>query len=219
VVFGRVIRGVNTVRDMENQPRGNGDKPINECRIVDCGVITELEAPVLPADGDSFPDYPQDCDPPKKDGELLEAAKTIRQTGNSYFKEGNYTAALEKYGKSVRYAGTIIMTSVISDEVNAILAACHSNSAMCWLKLKKFNEAKKSADDCLRIEPQNVKALYRRGLALLGCGETEDAIENFRRIIALEPENADAAAQLAEAQERLKKEKEKIAAGYKKMFS
>eukprot|EP00878_Enallax_costatus_P001248 GHUV01001392.1.p1 GENE.GHUV01001392.1~~GHUV01001392.1.p1 ORF type:complete len:205 (+),score=59.89 GHUV01001392.1:146-760(+) len=39
VVFGEVIDGFDVVRKIENQKTGTGDRPVNQCRIADCGEL------------------------------------------------------------------------------------------------------------------------------------------------------------------------------------
>ncbi|CAE6499710.1 unnamed protein product [Rhizoctonia solani] len=39
VVFGRVVEGIEIVRQIENTPTDRGDKPLSEVKIVDCGQL------------------------------------------------------------------------------------------------------------------------------------------------------------------------------------
>ena len=39
VVFGKVVEGFEIVQSIENQKTGAGDKPVNECKIADCGQL------------------------------------------------------------------------------------------------------------------------------------------------------------------------------------
>uniref|UniRef100_A0A7S2WBW6 peptidylprolyl isomerase n=1 Tax=Mucochytrium quahogii TaxID=96639 RepID=A0A7S2WBW6_9STRA len=43
VVFGRVIDGMDVVRELESQETGAQDKPVNPCVIVDCGELNNEE--------------------------------------------------------------------------------------------------------------------------------------------------------------------------------
>jgi len=38
VVFGKVVEGMDVVRKIERNPTANGDKPVKEVKIVDCGA-------------------------------------------------------------------------------------------------------------------------------------------------------------------------------------
>jgi len=39
VVFGKVVKGMDVVRKIENNPTSSGDRPVKEVLIADCGVI------------------------------------------------------------------------------------------------------------------------------------------------------------------------------------
>jgi len=39
VVFGRVVEGIEVVREIENTRTGSGDKPAQDCVIADCGQL------------------------------------------------------------------------------------------------------------------------------------------------------------------------------------
>lgn len=71
----------------------------------------------------------------------------------------------------------------------------------------------------LEIEPNNVKALYRRGLALLSAGESENALVDFQRVLQLDPRNSAAAQQIAHCQKLHREAYEKDKKLYKNMFS
>lgn len=44
VVFGKIIRGMKTVRAIESTKTGANDRPVEDVIIVDCGVLP-LDAP------------------------------------------------------------------------------------------------------------------------------------------------------------------------------
>lgn len=41
VVFGRVVSGMEVVREVENTAKGANDKPVEDVIIADCGQLTE----------------------------------------------------------------------------------------------------------------------------------------------------------------------------------
>jgi len=63
------------------------------------------------------------------------------------------------------------------------------------------------AEAALLLHPKNSKALYRRGLAGLGCGLLQQAKEDLREAAKLEPRNADIRRHLQECQQRMTEEK------------
>lgn len=48
-------------------------------------------------------------------------------------------------------------------ERRAILTVARLNSALCYLKLEDFTEAKAQCESALKQEPNNEKGLFRRG--------------------------------------------------------
>jgi len=52
--------------------------------------------------------------------------------------------------------------------------------------LKRFDEAVRAFTECLKLDPQNVKAADNLGLSYVGLGKTEDALAAYRRAIALD---------------------------------
>jgi peptidyl-prolyl isomerase D len=60
VVFGKVLKGVSVVREIERTPKGNGDAPLSPVIIADCGELAEGEDDGVssPDAGDKYADWP-----------------------------------------------------------------------------------------------------------------------------------------------------------------
>lgn len=71
----------------------------------------------------------------------------------------------------------------------------------------------------LEIEPDNIKALYRRGQARLSAGESEEALADFQHVQRIDPRNAAAAQQIAHCQRLHREAYEKDKQLYRNMFS
>lgn len=211
VVFGKVVRGMNTVRLLENTPTGAQDTPISPCLIADCGVLDALPEVVAPADGDFFTEYPEDNEPAMNEEKIGESAETIRQLGNAAFKEGNYDVAIKKYRKASHY----FTKAGLREEG---LVACYNNMALSLFKLSRWKEAKLSACDALGVDENNAKAWYRCGLSDLQLNNSESAIENLKKAHAIDPENADIKSALQQAKEKEKARTAKLAARLKTFF-
>ncbi|ORC91978.1 cyclophilin [Trypanosoma theileri] len=219
VVFGKVVRGMNTVRALEHTETGANDKPVQPCVIDDCGVMDTLPEPEPQVGGDMHPDYPEDCSPALGEAELLQAGEDIRQIGNNLFKAGDFENAMEKYEKAVRYLNTVNKTTANATVIDEKLVACYNNTAACAIKLSRWSEARKAATKVLDIDASNSKALFRRGVANLSSGDTESAVTDFTKAQTLDKDNAEIAAKLQQAKDAEKARNAKLAAGLKKMFS
>lgn len=55
--------------------------------------------------------------------------------------------------------------------------------------MKQYREALSVCESALKKDPNNVKALYRAGMALVHLGEMEDAVVKLQRALVLNPED------------------------------
>ena len=100
--------------------------------------------------------------------------------GNTFFKNGDITKAVEAYTRGI--------DSAKEDELT-LKAALYNNRAHCWVQLY---EPKKVVDDCtkcLEIEPNNVKALLRRATASESLEKIRGALNDFQQVVMLDPSN------------------------------
>lgn len=56
--------------------------------------------------------------------------------------------------------------------------------------MKNFQKAVTDCDTCLKMEPSNVKALIRKGQALVGLQNYNEAVDVFEDVLDIEPENS-----------------------------
>jgi len=64
------------------------------------------------------------------------------------------------------------------------------NIAACNIKTKNFKEATASCDECLKLDPQNVRAMYRRARAVAlpinaGVPDLRSAVEFLNKVIEI----------------------------------
>eukprot|EP00795_Rhopilema_esculentum_P011545 gene11545-21774_t len=100
--------------------------------------------------------------------EKMEVSQKVKDKGTSFFKSGNYERALTQYNKMIK------LLDVYKDDeklvANPLKCIGHLNAAMCELKMKQYQAAKKNCDKALEIEDQNVKGFFRRGQHVTGDG-------------------------------------------------
>ncbi|CAG8434531.1 5341_t:CDS:2 [Diversispora eburnea] len=104
----------------------------------------------------------------------VEQALKEKEMGNTYFKNGNYSKAIEHYGKAVEL-----------DPKEAVFVI---NRAMAHLKLKNWVEAEIDCTQGLILHPNNPKALWRRGIARRETGKLEES-KKGSDVLKLEPNN------------------------------
>lgn len=84
--------------------------------------------------------------------------------------------------------------------------------------MKQYAEAQTAATSALQIDPNNEKALFRRGQALLGVGEPQLASDDFTQCLKIDPNNKAAQSQLAICAKTLKEQLQKEKKIYANMF-
>ena len=85
-------------------------------------------------------------------------------------------------------------------------STAYNNLAMAQMKIEDFNGALKSVDSVLITQPNNVKALFRKGKIWAEKGELELAMESLKKALSLEPDNRAVAQELAKFGSKRKKE-------------
>lgn len=232
VVFGQVLNGKSTVRQIENLATQSGDKPIKEALIADCGELTgdaALAADIKQPDamGDPYEDFPDDCTEPLPAQTVLKIASACKDYGNKAFKAGNLSVGLDKYQKGLRYINEEPdlenEPASTKTELDALRFSLNSNSALLNIKLEAWDDAVQSATAALAVtgakEADRAKALYRRGFANVRLKDEEAAVKDLEEAQTLSPNDSAIASELsavrAKAQARAAKEK----AAYKKFFT
>ncbi|GLT80453.1 hypothetical protein SLA2020_518920 [Shorea laevis] len=153
--------------------------------------------------GDSYEDALNDEELKQK---ALAQANDAKLEGNKLFGNGQYEEALMHYETALQFAPDM------PDSVE-IRSICHSNRAICFLKLGKYDETIKECTKALELNPSYVKALVRRGEAHEKLEHYEEAIADMKKILELDPSNDQARKAIrhleplaAEKRERMKEE-------------
>eukprot|EP00434_Breviolum_minutum_P001143 symbB.v1.2.001001.t1/scaffold43.1/size391093/30 len=135
---------------------------------------------------------------------LLNLDKKVKEKGSEHFKAGRFRLAQERYARVIQLLpkyrkplGATTNTEVFTEWVEKKTAeelkrTSRLNLAACALKLGLHYAAARHADEVLKEDPKNIKALYRRAQGALGANDFEVALKDCKRILELEPENKDA---------------------------
>lgn len=140
--------------------------------------------------------------------DYITRALAHKERGNQRFKEGSHELASEDYT-----VGLEVLTecdSVCSSapqaekvEVTEVRVSLLLNRAMALLKLERWSEAATSAGSAIKAQPENVKALYRRGVARARLGHNEAALKDLAQALELEPSNREAKRELAHVRDKV----------------
>ncbi|NWT00393.1 TOM34 protein, partial [Mionectes macconnelli] len=104
----------------------------------------------------------------------MERARTLKEEGNELVKKGNHKKAVEKYTESLK----------LNQE-----CATYTNRALCYLTLKQYKEAAQDCTEALKLDPKNVKALYRRAQAFKELKDNKSSIADIKSLLKTEPKN------------------------------
>ncbi len=153
----------------------------------------------------------------------LVAFDILKNEGNSLFAEGRYEEAARKYEEALcifryirseaahwreegiddQYLSEVESKGQTEDEqskINSFKLLCYLNLAACNLKLGNSRTAVDSCNEALRLDPTNVKALYRRAKAEMLVSKPGDA--GYQRAV----DDLDKAQKLDSGNESVKKE-------------
>ena len=114
--------------------------------------------------------------------EKIADANSNKEKGGHAFKEGNYHKAIELYLQAAEMIDDV-------DIAKELWITCHLNASQSYLNLKDFPSAAEQATLALNKDPNNLKALFRRGLARNHLGLAEEALSDLNHALSLDPDN------------------------------
>ena len=119
---------------------------------------------------------------PEEEARLLAAARAEKEKGNEFFKAGDLAAALECYTEAIELCPSYV-------EERAVFFA---NRAVVH---RKFGSAADVEADCtaaLALQPNHVKALLRRAQAREELEKMQEALEDMKKVVEIDPSVAEA---------------------------
>ena len=135
----------------------------------------------------------------------LRHVRDLKQEGNLAVKQQNWGLAAVSYRKAL-----IVLDYTFTDDAEAdqsfdrLKIEIHGNMALVKLKTQAYEEAATHCYQVLKIDPDNVKALYRNGLAMMHQEEFDDARRLLKEAALLDPEDPAIQKAIADAVERHK---------------
>ncbi|NXM69648.1 TOM34 protein, partial [Serilophus lunatus] len=135
---------------------------------------TRWSVPSARAPGANAPPATAPQGKPDQTAAGMERARALKEEGNELVKKGNHKKAVEKYSESLK----------LNQE-----CATYTNRALCYLTLKQYKEAAQDCTEALKLDPKNVKALYRRAQALKELKDYKSSIADIKTLLKTEPKN------------------------------
>lgn len=141
-----------------------------------------------------------------------------KDLGAKLFSAKRFEMALEQY-KKVGDAVTSKDTfeDALKGKANELAKAAELNKALCFLKVGDASNAASCCNTVLKDDKGNVKALFRRAKARHELADYLDAISDLKKVLELEPRNAEARQQLQLTQKAQKEVDKKSKGMFAKM--
>lgn len=153
-------------------------------------------------------------------GERIERAKQMKSEGTERFAAKNFSGAANKYIDAANFAIEEGGNMPEEEEEKVMFVSCWSNAAMCYVKLEEWPEVVKACNRVLSLdfESNNVKCLYRRGLAKMNMKFLQEAKNDLMAAYKADNTNKDVRKTLAILKDKMDKIKEKERASFGTMF-
>ncbi|KAG1699796.1 hypothetical protein DVH05_012689 [Phytophthora capsici] len=167
--------------------------------------------------------------------ERIAAAEDMKAAGNEHFNSGAFEEAVAEYEKAlavfkylenkdpgwkkkgIEDSDMIVINFQCCDleeqkRLDTLKISCYLNIAVAKFKLKEFPVCIHACDDCLELDPKNVKAYYRRAQALItpassGALEFDRAIADLQKAYAIDSDNRGVRKLLRELMEQRTKQR------------
>lgn len=147
-----------------------------------------------------------------------------RVRANEFFHLKNYKAAMKELTRSINLLKAFpkALKKGLTQEQTQTLhyydTVINNNYAMNCIKEGEMYNAQKHLEYVLKIDPNNIKALYRKGIVEMSLSNFDKARESFKKVIELEPQNKESIQKLRELENRKRKSKQKEMRLFSKVF-
>ncbi|XP_040846792.1 peptidyl-prolyl cis-trans isomerase FKBP8 isoform X2 [Ochotona curzoniae] len=153
--------------------------------------------------------------------ERVALANRKRECGNAHYQRADFVLAANSYDlaiKAITSSAKVDMSLEEEEELLQLKVKCLNNLAASQLKLDHYGAALRSCSLVLEHQPDNIKALFRKGKVLAQQGEYSEAIPILRAALKLEPSNKTIHAELSKLVKKHAAQRSTETALYRKML-
>lgn len=104
--------------------------------------------------------------------------EALKTEANDLFKAARFEAAIDKYTEAFE---------ACADKRSKLALTIRNNRAACHQQLSNYPAVIEDTTEVLEYDPNNIKALLRRGLAFEGIEKYRSALADIRAVLALDP--------------------------------
>eukprot|EP00842_Homolaphlyctis_polyrhiza_P006647 jgi/Hompol1/6984/HPOL_005147-RA len=115
----------------------------------------------------------------------------IKRAANELFASKKFDEAITQYTLAISY--------------NPTVAAYYANRAFAYIRTELYGAAVNDASDAIKIDPNYVKAYYRRACGLMALGQLKAAVKDLRAVVQATPQDKDARSKLTDCEKELQR--------------
>ncbi|GFU20575.1 peptidyl-prolyl cis-trans isomerase FKBP4 [Nephila pilipes] len=145
-----------------------------------------------------------------------------KQRGLELYSRGAYQYAFRRFGLTLKYVISLEHDIPSGQEegmdIKGLKLSCYLNVAACQMRHHNYESVVINSSKALSMQPDNAKALYRRGAAYVQLQEYEKAKEDLTSAQQLEPKNQAVSKQLQLLKSKVQKLNQYYASAMKKLF-
>jgi tetratricopeptide (TPR) repeat protein len=156
--------------------------------------------------------------PDQEAEQKITQAETIKARANEHFKNGRYEEATKDYTEATQILTFIGRSSSIKERQHQARSLCLLNRAASNLKLGHNDTVIADCDEVLSDQPDNIKALVRRGNAYMNKEEYELAKEDLKLANRLCPDDTTIKRLLLEVKAKLDEQLQREKKAFGGMF-
>lgn len=125
--------------------------------------------------------------------EKLDQCAIFKDKGNDYFKKQLFDLAAIMYERMLfNLEHNYVFFDEDAQRQAELMLSARLNLAQVCLKQKKYTKVREYCDKALRLDKNNLKGYYRRGMANFELKNFQDAKQDFEKVLELDPTVKDA---------------------------
>ncbi|CAF1127358.1 unnamed protein product [Adineta ricciae] len=152
---------------------------------------------------------------------LYEFALKHKENANKFFQAKSYLQAFKLYHRSLCYILNFVNeqpSNEYLDKFNQLILSIYSNMSACQLIYGNYQNVIENCSSALDIDPNYVKALYRRGSAYGNLNDYELAMKDLQLANQLEPNDKKIEESLKSTKQRLEQYNKTLGKSLKNFF-
>ena len=153
---------------------------------------------------------------------ILEIAQELKAKGGNLFKT-NVIYSFELFSRALKYVICIDegedVAHELQEQVKLLKTQCYLNLSACQLQKGAHNPVIQNCTKALKLDPDNVKGLYRRAQAFSKTDQYGQALEDLEKALRLEPSNKLFQNLHGDILKKCQQQEQKLASAMSKMFN